>query len=206
MDRAELGANGDTFHHWTRRRREGASCGGYTRRRQGNCRWEGQYRIFHTHGIQTANSPRDYQAARIILHATGNSDYRRPQLTDKAPERNATGEAPTRALSSLISGAIRRKPWTLGIASTQARPLSQLVSKTPSMAPTPLGTDSPLKETERRPAEGGVDVDYENENENENDGIESAPAVGWFGGMTRWASKLWAPKRARGLSTPHTQE
>lgn len=69
------------------------------------------------------------------------------------------------------------------------------------MASTPLGT---LEEADKRPAEGDMDVDCENENEN--DRMENVPAVGWFGGMTRWASKLWAPKRAKGLSTPHSQE
>lgn len=66
----------------------------------------------------------------------------------------------------------------------------------------PLGTEPPVKDAEIKLAEVDVDLDCENEN----DGTESAPAVGWFGGMTRWASNLWSQKRAKRLSTPPTQE
>ncbi len=74
------------------------------------------------------------------------------------------------------------------------------------MASTPLGKDSPLKDAEIKPDEVDVDVDVDCENENENGRTESAPAVGWFGGMTRWASKFWTQRRAKRLSTPPTQE
>lgn len=80
------------------------------------------------------------------------------------------------------------------------------------MASTRSGTDSPLKQAERNPAdddvddEGGVDGENGVDCENENDRMESAPAVGWFGGVTRWASKLWTTKRVERRNTPHTRE
>jgi len=78
------------------------------------------------------------------------------------------------------------------------------------MPSTPPRTGSLLKEVERKPAEDDVDgesgVDDENENSRENDRMENALAVNWFGGMTRWASKLWTTKRAERLNTPHTRE
>jgi len=74
------------------------------------------------------------------------------------------------------------------------------------MPSTPSGTDAPLKQAERNPLEDDVDDEGGVDCENENNRVESVVAVGWFGGMTRWASKLWTAKRAERRNTPDTRE
>lgn len=72
--------------------------------------------------------------------------------------------------------------------------------------PSPSGTDSLAKDAERNPTECDVDGEDAVDGEDESDGTESVSPVGWLGGMTRWASKLWSTKRTERLDTPHARE
>lgn len=83
-------------------------------------------------------------------------------------------------------------------------PLPQIVSKTPSLPLTHPEADSPAIDAERKPYEGsedGEDGEDGANGESESDWMESVPAINWFGGVTRWASKLWSTKRAERLNT-----
>ena len=76
------------------------------------------------------------------------------------------------------------------------------MSKTPSLPSTPPGADSLAIDAERNQVEGGGDGEDAADGDGESDRTESAPAIGWIGGVTRWASKLWSTKRAERLNTP----
>lgn len=141
-----------------------------------------------------------YQSARIILHSPGDSDCKRPQLADRPTERDAAGATRTHTPANITGNAARRRPWTLGIASTPALPLPRIVSKTPSRSLTPPGADALATGAQREQVEGGEDGEDGEDGEGESVRME-APAVGWFGGVTRWASKLWGPKRVERLNT-----
>lgn len=73
------------------------------------------------------------------------------------------------------------------------------------MASTPSGADPLVKGAEKTLAEGDEDGEDEEDgagSEDESDRMEGVPANGWFGGMTRWASKLWSIKRVERPNTP----
>ena len=171
----------------------------------------GKVRTRRTHSARQPADSREivqlqlqqYQSARIILHAPGNSDCKRPQLADadRPTERDAAGATRTRTPPNITGNTARRRPWTLGIASTPALPLPRIVSKTPSRSLTPPGADTLVTGAEREQVEGGEDGEDGEDGEGESDRME-APVIGWFGGVTRWASKLWSAKRAERTNTP----
>jgi hypothetical protein len=160
IDRADPGANGDTFHHWARRACEAAPVEVVLDGAKGAAGEKVGITIFypkHLYGKLTLDLP--------ALSVSSYHPTRHGELGLQASAANRrvaragreAGETRTRALPSLISNAVRRRPWTLGIANTQTPPSSTSCVEGAFDHFNTFGDGFPLKEAERKPAEDDVD-------------------------------------------------